>query len=83
MELTKNQKEGAKFPWRRDAGILDRVGVQRLGEGVWGELSGSLANSDNFEEYLRQTDAIAVNDCKSLADASNNRGSAVSKTSED
>jgi hypothetical protein len=49
----------------------------------WGELSGSLANIDNFEEYLRQTDAIAVNDCKSLADALNNRGSAVSKTSED
>ena len=49
----------------------------------WGELSGGLTNIDDYEEYLRQTDAMAVNDCKSLADALNNRGSAVSKTSED
>jgi hypothetical protein len=49
----------------------------------WGELSGELTNIENFEEYLRQTDAIALNDCKPLADALNNRGSAVSKTSED
>ena len=48
----------------------------------WGELSGGLTNIDDYEEYLRQTDAMAVNDCKSLADALNNRGSAVSKTSE-
>ena len=49
----------------------------------WGELSGGLTNIDDYEEYLRQTDAMAVNDCKSLAEALNNRGSAVSKTSED
>ena len=49
----------------------------------WGELSGELGNLEQYEGYLQSTAALALNDCKSLADALNNRGSAVSKTSED
>ncbi len=36
---------------------------------VWGELNGDLLHLESFEEYRRGTSAIALNDCKSLADA--------------
>ena len=49
----------------------------------WGELNGEIIDLENFEEYLRQTRALAISDCKSLADALNNSGRAVSKTSDD
>ena len=49
----------------------------------WGELCGDLAELSEYEQYLRQTPALGVNDCKSLAYALNNSGSAASKTSDD
>ena len=54
-----------------------------LGRVFWDELNGDLAHLENLEEYPRGTSASALNDCKSLADALSNRGSTVSKTSED
>ena len=49
----------------------------------WGELNGEIVDLENFGEYLRQTSALAISECKSLADALNSSGSAVSKTSDD
>ena len=50
---------------------------------LWAELSGDLKELDRYEDYLRATEAIALNVCKSVADALLNSGSAASKTSED
>ena len=49
----------------------------------WAELVGDLVDLEQYEEYLKYTDALAVSDCKSLADAMRSAGSAASKTSED
>ena len=50
---------------------------------LWGELTGDLVDLAEYSDYLRAMDAIAINDCKSLADAIISAGSAASKTSED
>ena len=48
-----------------------------------GGLCGDLCDLVDHETYLQMTDALCVNDCKSLADALLAAGSAASKTSED
>ena len=50
---------------------------------MYAELSGDLKDLTQHEEYLRATDSLVLSDCKSLADALMNTGSASSKTSED
>ena len=50
---------------------------------LYGELCGDLCDLAEYETYLQMTDALCVNDCKSLADALLAAGSAASKTSED
>ena len=50
---------------------------------LYGELCGDLCDLAEYETYLQMTDALCVNDCKSLADAILAAGSAASKTSED
>ena len=50
---------------------------------LYGELCGDLCDLAEYETYLQMTDALCVNDCKSLADAIRAAGSAASKTSED
>ena len=50
---------------------------------LYGELCGDLCNIAEYETYLQKTDALCVNDCKSLADALLAAWSAASKTSED
>ena len=48
-----------------------------------GELCGDLCDLAEHETCLEMTDALCVNDCKSLADALLAAASAASKTSED
>ena len=36
---------------------------------LYGELCGDLCDLAEYETYLQMTDALCVNDCKSLADA--------------
>ena len=51
---------------------------------LYGELcGGTCADLAEYETYLQMTEALSVNDCKSLADALLAAGSAASKTSED
>ena len=50
---------------------------------LYGELCGHLYDLAEHEDYLRATEAVCENDCKSLADALLAAGSAASKTSED
>ena len=50
---------------------------------LYGELCGDLCDLAEYETYLQVTEALCVNDCKSLADALLAAGSAASKTSED
>ena len=50
---------------------------------LYGELCGDLCDLAEYETYLHLTDALCVNDCKSLADALLAACSAASKTSED
>ena len=50
---------------------------------LYGELCGALCDLAENETYLQVTEALCVNDCKSLADALLAAGSAASKTSED
>ena len=50
---------------------------------LYGELCGDLCDLAEYETYLQMTDALCVNDCKSLADAVLAAGSAAGKTSED
>ena len=50
---------------------------------LYGELCGDLCALAEYETYLQMTDALCVNDCKSLADALLAARSAASKTSED
>ena len=50
---------------------------------LYGELCGDLCDLAEYETYLQMTDALCVNDCKSLADALLAAGSAASKTSAD
>ena len=50
---------------------------------LYGELCGDLFDLAEYETYLQMTDALRVNDCKSLADALLAAGCAASKTSED
>ena len=50
---------------------------------LWGELSGDLKYLEQYELYLQATEAMALNDCKSLADALRSTGAAASKASED
>ena len=50
---------------------------------LYGELCGDLCDLAEYETYLQKTEALCVNDCKSLADALLAAGSAASKTSED
>ena len=49
----------------------------------YGELCEDLCDLAGYETYLQVTDALCVNDCKSLADALLAAVSAASKTSED
>ena len=48
-----------------------------------GELCRDLCDLAEYENYHQATEALCVNDCKSLADALLAAGSAASKTSED
>ena len=50
---------------------------------LYDELCGDLCDLAEYETHLQMTDALCVNDCKSLADAIIAAGSAASKTSED
>ena len=50
---------------------------------LYGELCRDLCDLAEYEDYLQATEALCVNDCKSLADALLAAGSAASKTSED
>ena len=50
---------------------------------MYGELCGNLCDLAEYDTYLQVTEALCVNDCKSLADALLAAGSAASKTSED
>ena len=50
---------------------------------LYGELCGDLCDLAEYESYLQATEALCVNDCKSLADALLAAGAAASKTSED
>ena len=50
---------------------------------LYGELCGDLCDLAEYETYLQMTDALCLNDCKSLADALLAAGSSASKTSED
>ena len=50
---------------------------------LYGELCGDLCDLAEYETYLQVTEALFVNDCKSLADALVAAGSAASRTSED
>ena len=50
---------------------------------LYGELCGNLCDLAEYETCLQMTDALCVNDCKSLAHAVLAAGSAASKTSED
>ena len=50
---------------------------------LYGELCGDLCDLAEYETFLQMTDALCVNDCKSLADALLAASSAASKTSED
>ena len=50
---------------------------------LYGELCGDLCDLAEYENYLQVTEALCVNDCKSLANALLPAGSAASKTSED
>ena len=52
-------------------------------EVLYGELCGDLCDLAEYETSLQVTEALCVNDCKSLADALLAAGSAASKTSED
>ena len=47
---------------------------------LYGELCGDLCDLAEYETYLQVTEALYVNDCKSLADALLAAGSATSKT---
>ena len=49
---------------------------------LYGELCGNLCDLAEYETYLQVTEALCVNDCKSLADAFLAAGSAASKTSD-
>ena len=59
---------------------LERTDMFRV---LYGELCGDLCDLAEHETYLQATEALCVNDCKSLADALLATGSAASKTSED
>ena len=50
---------------------------------LYGQLCGDVCDLAEYETYLQKTNALCVNDCKSLADALLAAGSAASKTSED
>ena len=50
---------------------------------LYGELCGDLCDLAEYKTYIQMTDALCVNDCKSLADALLAAGSAAIKTSED
>ena len=50
---------------------------------MYGEMCGDIKSLSDHEAYLRETPALVLSDCKSLADALNNTGCAASKTSED
>ena len=45
---------------------------------LYGELCGDLCDLAEYENYLQATEALCVNDCKSLTDALLAAGSAVS-----
>ena len=50
---------------------------------LYGDLCGDLCDLAEYETHLQVTEALCVNDCKSLADALLAAGSAASTTSED
>ena len=50
---------------------------------LYGELCGDLCDLAEYGTHLQMTDALCVNDCKSLADALLAAGSEASKTSVD
>ena len=49
---------------------------------LYGELCGDLCDLAEYENYPQATEALCVNDCKSLADALLAAGAAASRTSE-
>ena len=59
---------------------LEHTGMFRV---LYGQLCGDSCDLAEYETYHQMTDALCVNDCKSLADALLAAGSAASTTSED
>ena len=59
---------------------LDHTDMFRV---LYGELCGDLCDLAEYETHLQVTEALCLNDCKSVADALLAAGSAAEKTSED